>query len=179
MLDALKSIPRQWLQSNGFKGPKAYFAALAHQMAGQESAANVQWQAALAQVEQRLAEQRDSAYLMRWKGVLQAASGNRAEAEKSLRLAREMGDNSYEWAINEGYDLILLGRLDEALERLERAATQQDNRTPAAVFRLDPRFDPVRQHPRFQALLARAESDPQLSPKAKPDVTGQKSPQQP
>jgi hypothetical protein len=37
----------------------------------------------------------------------------------------------------------------------------------AALLRLEPQLDPLRSLPRFQAMLAAAEADPNLSPKAR------------
>jgi tetratricopeptide (TPR) repeat protein len=53
MLQILDGVPRDWLQSNGFTGPTAWYAGLAHRMAGRAAAAQLQWRTALAVVERR------------------------------------------------------------------------------------------------------------------------------
>ncbi len=165
MLRVLDTVPRDWLQSNGFDGPKAYWAAVAHRLAGHEAAAQLQWRTALAAVERRLAQQPDSALLIRWKGLLLAASGDRTAGEPLMRLAREMGYS----VRNVGFvvvDPLALGDLDGALEVLERAVTEGGMGATAAAYRLNPDLDALRSLPRFQALLARMEADPRFSPKA-------------
>src|SRR5258708_7135157 len=119
MLRVLNSVPRDWLRSNTFDGPKAWWTALAQQMAGHDEAAQMQWRTALKLVERRLADQPDSGFLLRWKGLLLAASGNRSEGETALRLAREMGDGMI--PIQEAIDQVRLGNLDAAITLLERA----------------------------------------------------------
>jgi TolB-like protein/Flp pilus assembly protein TadD len=168
MLRVLDSVPRDWLHSNGFDGPKAYWTALAQQMAGHDEAAQVQWRTALKLVERRLADQPDSGFLLRWKGLLLAASGNRSEGETALRLAREMGDGMI--PIQEAIDQVRLGNLDAATTLLERAVEAHDRFATAAMFRLNPLWDSLRPQPRFKALLAKMEADPRTSPNA-PDLS--------
>ena len=165
MLQVLSSVPRDWLQMNGFDGPKAYRTALAHRMAGHGEAAKIQWQTALKLVERRLADSPDSSQLIHWKGVLLAESGNRPEAETALRLAQEMGNTGSSNLSAD--DEILLGNLDAAIALLERQVDERARGMTAADFRLNPVYDPLRKEPRFQALLARMEADPKFSPKAK------------
>jgi hypothetical protein len=51
-----------------------------------------------------------------------------------------------------------LGEYDQALEQLEKLVTQHE---PLAVFlQVSPWYDPVRSHPRFQALLKRMNFPP-------------------
>ncbi len=166
MLGVLNSVPREWLQTNGFDGPKAYWAALAHRMAGHGEAAQVQWRKALNLVERRLADQPDSGSLLHWKGLLLAAAGDRAEGETVLRLARDMGNKNS--TIGDATDQVLLGNLDAALTLLEKAVAERSRFATAAIYRLNPMYDPLRDQPRFQALLARMEADPRFSPTAKP-----------
>ncbi len=168
MLRVLNSVPRDWLRSNTFDGPKAWWTALAQQMAGHDEAAQMQWRTALKLVERRLADQPDSGFLLRWKGLLLAASGNRSEGETALRLAREMGDGMI--PIQEAIDQVRLGNLDAAITLLERAVELRLSYATAATYRLNPLWDLLRGQPRFKALLARMEADPRTSPNA-PDLS--------
>jgi TolB-like protein len=70
-----------------------------------------------------------------------------------------------EWGKRVGFGLaarardhIVLGEYDQALEQLEKLVTQHE---PLAVFlQVSPWYDPVRSHPRFQALLKRMNFPP-------------------
>jgi len=164
VLRVLESVSRDWLRSNAFEGPKAYWAGLAHELAGRKESARLQWEAALQQIEQRLARQPEAGGLLWWKGYCLARLGRRDEAGKYFQLARESGANLETVSGVSGRVVgeILLGREDEAVDLLENV----ESLTTAAWVRLYPGFDPLRKNPRFQALLARLEADPRTSPRA-------------
>lgn len=165
MLRVTNRLSRDWLESNAFDGPVAWWNGLARQMAGQADAAQLQWRTALTLVERRLADQPGSIDLLRWKARLLLASGNQTEGATAMRLAREMGGSAYFY--DEASDDILLGDLDGAVTVLEQRAKAHELFLTAAYLRLSPEFDALRDLPRYRALLARLEADPRFSPNAK------------
>jgi len=164
ILRAIQPIGRDWLRSNLMDGPKAAYAGLAHRMAGRKEAAEIEWRAALKVIGQRLAETPNSPRLLQWKARLLAELGERTEAEKVYQIFWQIGGAS-STAYSDMIDRLLLGQYDEAISALERGAARDERLVPT-LLRLDPRCDPLRQLPRFQALLARLEADPRYSPKA-------------
>jgi len=150
-------IGRDWFRSNSLNGPVAAYNGFAQKMAGRNEAARIEWQTALKQVEHGLADWPASKGLLRWKGRLLAYLGDYGEAEKALKLAADFSGKQpdlLELRIEEG-------KLDAAMGILE-----SDRSYTAAILRLDPFFDPLRNTPRFKSLLAQAEADPKRSPQA-------------
>jgi serine/threonine protein kinase/tetratricopeptide (TPR) repeat protein len=93
--------------------------------------------------------------LLAERGRLYGAAGNTTEAQRILRelqQVRSSGD-SYLFPGDIAFVLISLGRNEEALGWLERAVDERASRV--LWLRVDPRVDPVRNHPRFRALLRR------------------------
>ena len=168
-LELAAGIPRDWLLSNGFNGPLGWWTGQAEQMAGRAEAAKVRWRAALKLVEQRLSESPSSAPLILWRGMLLAALGERAESEGALKLAREMGARDL-WNYYRVQCEILNGHPDAALDLLEKTARANPANLPVATLRLEPIYDPLREQPRFKALLATQERDPRASPPAGPST---------
>ena len=157
-----EGIRRDWIQSNGLDGPVAYLDGKALQMAGRNDAAQLEWESALKLVDQRLADQPTSGLLLAWRVDLLTLLGRTAEAEKYLRLSEE---------VNGGLELarrtrllIAEGKIDEVMDSMEKAG--RADRFTAAALRLNPDFDLLRSNPRFQAMIARAEADPLMSPDA-------------
>jgi tetratricopeptide (TPR) repeat protein len=86
------------------------------------------------------------------RGIIYARNGETEKAEKELEvLMRSSGRRNRRIAIS-GI-LNALGRVDEAIDWLEAAATAREPHV-AALLKV-PTFDRTRSHPRFQALLKR------------------------
>jgi len=93
----------------------------------------------------------DVSYLS-FRGQIEAAAGHRRQADRTLqelRIPRREYVPPYYLALIH----TALGRKPEALAELERAYVEQDS-TLVSVD-IDPRFDALRDEPRFQALVAR------------------------
>jgi serine/threonine-protein kinase len=86
-------------------------------------------------------------------GHAYAAAGKPAEARRILEDLHALAKKRY--VLPYGFALIHigLGENEEALEWLERAC--QDRNGMMAFLQVEPRFDPLRDDPRFQDLLRR------------------------
>src|SRR5206468_2483143 len=135
------SIPRDWLQSNMFRGPLGWWKGLAEQQAVHPAAARVHWQAAMKLVERRLADAPSSGELIAWKGRLLAVLGKTVESEKTLQLAWEMGSQDL---FDRWNDEALIGHVEQMLDEMETACRTKPGALWAAYLRLTPWFDPFR-----------------------------------
>jgi tetratricopeptide (TPR) repeat protein len=165
-LASSRRLAHDYIETNLSYGPKARLVGMALAYAGRTEAAQVEWRSALQLVEQRLAGSPNDQALLRQKIILLIYLGERVAAERLLRTFVELyPDGSAEL---EGFMALKTGDLDRAIDYL---AVEVKNRrnwfVTAAGLRLDPELDPLRSLPRFQALLAAAEADPNLSPKAR------------
>jgi len=160
MLRALDAAPRPWFSSNNFNGPRHYLIGVAQRMAGHPEAAQLAWHEAQHQVEQRLEKEPDSPALLRWKAILLGTLGRRTEAEDAARLAESL-DRAPQLDV-----LIELGQNERALALIEQQYAADRSSNTWALLQFDPQYDGLRGEPRFQALLARAQADPQRNPHA-------------
>ena len=159
MLRLLNAVPRDWLQSNLYTGPKAYWTGVAHAMAGNAEAATLAWQSALRLVDERLAGQPDNAGLLVWRGGLLTELGDPDAAARALTLARQLGLETDEAALPRNVGLLLEPDPESRVERLRRFF-------PWALLNYSPDLDDLRGLPAFQQLLAEAERDPDRNPHA-------------
>jgi adenylate cyclase len=90
-------------------------------------------------------------------GRIYADAGDRVEAEKVLSHLRERMRDEFVAPPYMATILIGLGRLDEALAELAKAAEQRSYYV--AYWKVDPDLDPVRSDPRFTALLKKVGLD--------------------
>jgi tetratricopeptide (TPR) repeat protein len=158
--EALRFVPRDYVESNVVTMPKGLLAGWIHQLAGRREAAVAEWRVALRLLEQRLAANPTSVGDVGDKAGVLALLGERAAAEEALRVYEQLQRmpvgrvSGSSWVI-----YAALGRADEVAdffsERLKRDGP--DGAKYAAFFRCHPVLDPFRQQPRFQALAAEAE----------------------
>lgn len=88
-----------------------------------------------------------------FRGAIEAAAGQRGQAERTLAELREFEGSAYVPPYALALIYTALGEHDEALTQLEEGYRQQD--TTMVSVNIDPRFEPLRDEPRFQALIAR------------------------
>ncbi len=150
----LESVPREWISSNLFTGPKAFLTGVARLTDGAVELARRDLRRAVELIDRRMLDSPNDARLHALKAAALHHAGDHVEAAKAYQLYRQLNRGSYFDPTN------LFEPAEKVLDRLEA------NPPLAAVLRLNPGYDPVCSHPRFAALLAKAEADPNSSPYA-------------
>ena len=151
MLAAWRLVPGDFVQNGALVGPKGLVSGLAHILAGRPEAARVEWETALAVLNQRLSSSGKDTHLLQVRLRLLALLGRRDDAERTYRLVQQLhGGPGY---AEEAMDLAILGRKEESLARLQVELRQRLNTFGHTVARFDPGFDPLRGDPRFEKLL--------------------------
>ncbi len=157
MLEVLRALPRDWLSSSNYVGPKGYLTGLAHQLANEPQAAEADWRTALQLVEQRLATQSNAPDLLLWKAELLSCLGERAEAGRlldlELQLAGPKADN-FNLNFRRLRVSLRIGRREAVMDKLEAALGKPGGFAFLhSIARYDSAFDPLRGDPRFEKLL--------------------------
>ena len=156
LLEILRAIPRDWLASGHFVGPKAWFSGRAHQLAGRTIAAQAEWGGALACVEQRLAAQGSTVSLLQWQALLLALMGETRKAERILDLGQQLAACSpTDFNQYTAETALRIGRQDAVVTWLEETLARPAEHTwfMHAVVRFDPAFAALHRVPRCATLL--------------------------
>jgi tetratricopeptide (TPR) repeat protein len=159
-LAVLNSTPLDYLSDVWVRGTtKGLLTGAAHQLAGRHDAAVAEWRSALQVLDRRLSAQSNDINLLRERATLLALTGDRVEAERLMRLCDQMASQPDSTDVH-GFDatlLMLLDRRDESITHIE-AAFARINAYSRAELRYSPVWDPLRNHPRFAALVKETES---------------------
>lgn len=157
---AINVYPGDELNNNFAAGPKSMILGFAHQLAGREEAARVQWGLALKALEQKgtadPALQTEPFFIgmKMFLGCLAGDPQKRAEASQMLRLVLQFGgmaEMPSEWEPVAFFTL--MGRQDILLDVFEIALKSGDMPGLRNDLRTLPLYDPLRTNPRFMALL--------------------------
>jgi eukaryotic-like serine/threonine-protein kinase len=140
--------------------PSALYAAWAHQLRGDRAAARAGFDSARVVLDSLIKELPDD-YRVHWaRGLALAGLGRRAEARREARWLEQSVDYRQDaqlgaWLADcRARILAHAGDAEEALDEIEQLLAGP-SWLSVHTLRQDPIWDPLRQHPRFQALLAK------------------------
>ncbi len=161
----LESDTRQALDNQFHYQPIPMLRGEVHMLAGERDLARRAFDAARVELEQKVAQEPDDHRFHSSLGITYAGLGRRVDAVREARLGCELMPVSRD-AIRALYSLeelalvyTMVGRNGEAIAQLADLLARSGWWTPN-VLRVDPRWDPLRSDPRFQALLTKSEVQP-------------------
>ena len=137
--------------------PGLLYAAWAFQLRGEEAAATRAFTGALVQLDSAIRELPDDWRVHASRGLVLASLRRASEARQEavwLRESPAYTDLLFRGLLSEARAMIFAqaGLVSEALSELEPLLAGPSS-TSVHMVRLDPRWDPIRENPRFQALL--------------------------
>jgi len=160
LLQMLKIARGGVFEGQTFFLPSALYAAWAHQLRGDQAAARAAFDSARVRLDSALSELPDDWRLHAARGLALAGLGRRDEALGEARWLQQSvvyREDAYEGAdLAEVRARVLAqaGDAGAALDEIARLLAGPSNLS-VHTLRLDPRWDPIRDHPRFKALLAK------------------------
>jgi serine/threonine-protein kinase len=160
LLVLLRRIPQPVFEAQVFYLPTALYAAWAHQLRGDGVAARAAFDSARALLDSMVAVLPDDWRVHAARGLALAGLGRREEAWGEARwlqrskIYREDALDGVLPAEDRARILAAIGDVDAALAEIERLLAGP-SWLSVQVLRLDPRWDPIRSDPRFEALLVK------------------------
>ncbi len=151
------------LEAQEFFLPTSLYAAWAHVLRGDDVAAHAAFDSARLLLDSVLAALPDDWRVHASRGLALAGLGRRQEALREARwleqsvIYREDAIDGRLAVGDRARILAQAGEVDAALDGIEQLLAGPGFLS-VHTLRLDPRWDPIREHPRFQALLANYEN---------------------
>ena len=158
LLQVLQAARRPVFESELSFQPVALYSAWARRLAGDEPGAHAAFDSARVLLDARLADLPDDWRAHAARGLALAGVGRREAALQEVRRLEQSTGNAdgyFRVQLSEDRARILaqIGEAGAALDEIERLLAGPSNLT-VHVLRTDPVWDPIREYPRFQRLMA-------------------------
>jgi serine/threonine-protein kinase len=155
LLALVEVMPTETFETQLVYYPKSLYAGWAHDIRGDEAAADAAFEEARTMLERLIAEDPDDERLINSLGYAYAGLGRSQDAaESAVRAMRARQRAGLEISEAPGRILAQAGEFDLAIPWLE-ALLEAHSPLSAQTLRLDPLLDPIREHAGFQELLER------------------------
>jgi serine/threonine-protein kinase len=161
-LGRLESADEGWIRTKMWLRPNALLAAYVYEHLGESSRAKAAYEAARDLLEQEAKTSPEDPRVHSALGIVYANLGRDEEAVREGQLACELLPRSKDgfyylpYVIDLAHIYTILGDPEAALERLEYLLANPSYLS-APFLRMDPRWDPLEEEPRFEALLVKYE----------------------
>ena len=160
LLALLRSLRPKVLEGTDFFLPTSLYAGWAHQLREDRAAAKAAFESALVHLDTAAADMADDWRVHAARGLALAGLGRQEAALREARWLEQSAiyrDDAVQgtWLAEERARVLAqAGAASAALDEIERLLEGPSNLSIHSL-RLDPRWDPIRGHPRYAALLAR------------------------
>ena len=157
-LGRIESTTDGWIRIKMFARPNALLAAYAYEKLGDAEAAAAGYETARRLLEAEVAASPEDPRLHSSLGIVYAVKGRYEDAVREGKLACDLLPQSKDgyyylpYVLDLAHIYTILGDNQGALERLEYLLSNPSYFS-ASYLRMDPRWDPLQDNPRFQALL--------------------------
>ncbi|HEX9631712.1 MAG TPA: protein kinase, partial [Gemmatimonadales bacterium] len=164
LLQLVTNAPLAAFDAQNFLLPPALYAGWAHQLHGNHPAARAAFEAALAVLDSVMQALADDWRVHAARGLALAGLGRHDQALREARWLQQSvvhREDAFDRVRNlapaRARILAQAGEADAALDEIERLLAGP-SWLSVHTLRLDPLWDPIREHPRFRALLAKYEA---------------------
>jgi TolB-like protein/tetratricopeptide (TPR) repeat protein len=157
-LSRLESTTDGWIRIKMYARPNVMMAAFVYERLGDKDAAAAAFEQARRVLEAEVEKTPEDPRLRSSLGIVYAVQGRREDAVREGELACELLPRSEDgfyylpYLIDLAHIYSILGDNEAALERLEYLLANPSYLS-APYLRMDPKWDPIRDDPRFEALL--------------------------
>ena len=176
-LDQLKCPSAESLGDYIWIFPKSQLAGLAYLLNGEPALAHASYDSARLLLEERLRQEPDDYDARSLLGIVYAALGYKEKAighgksaVESCPISKDALD-SPRLLMDLAFVYVLVGDHTAALDQIEYVLSIPQDQLSVPLLRLDPRWNPLRDHPRYKELLRQHGFEPEAQP-----VTGAKPP---
>jgi TolB-like protein/Tfp pilus assembly protein PilF len=161
-LERLSSVSGEWLEHQMMLRPKVLLHAQIQRLVGDMTSEALYYDSARVLLEARVKQHPEDALVHSSLGIAYAGLGQKEQAIREGEIAVELLPVSKEALVgttpveNLAQIYTMVGEYDAAVDKLEYLLSVP-SLASTLLLQLDPRWDPLRDHPRFQALLDRYE----------------------